>query len=52
MIGKVQRDNITAAGVVLKEAGVVPADADMAKTADELIDPQYITRVAQRQAAR
>jgi sulfonate transport system substrate-binding protein len=52
MIGKVQRDNIVAAGVVLKEAGVVPADADMAKTADALIDPQYITRVAQKQAAK
>ncbi len=52
MIGKVQRENIVAAGVVLKEAGVVPADSDMAKTADDLIDPQYITRVAQRQAAK
>jgi sulfonate transport system substrate-binding protein len=52
MIGKVQRDNIVAAGDVLKEAGVVPADADMAKTADALIDPQYITRVAGREAAK
>jgi sulfonate transport system substrate-binding protein len=52
MIGKVQRDNIVAAGAVLKEAGVVPADTDIAKTADALIDPQYITRVAQRQAAK
>ena len=52
MIGKVQRDNIVAAGAVLKEAGVVPADTDIAKTADALIDPQYITRVTQRQAAK
>ena len=30
---------------------MVPADTDIAKTADALIDPQYITRVAKRQAA-
>jgi sulfonate transport system substrate-binding protein len=52
MIGKVQRDNIVAAGAVLIEAGVVPADTDIAKTADALIDPQYITRVAQKQAVK
>ncbi|HEV2547441.1 MAG TPA: aliphatic sulfonate ABC transporter substrate-binding protein [Stellaceae bacterium] len=45
MIGAKQRDAIVAAGAVLKESGVIPAETDIAKTADALIDPQYITRV-------
>jgi sulfonate transport system substrate-binding protein len=51
MIGARQRDAIVAAGDVLKESGVIPADTDIAKTADALIDPQYITRVVARQEA-
>jgi sulfonate transport system substrate-binding protein len=51
MIGARQRDAIVAAGDVLKESGVIPADTDIAKTADALIDPQYITRVVARQDA-
>jgi len=46
MIGRQQRDTIVAAGDVLKQSGVIPADTDIAKTADALIDPQYIIRVA------
>ncbi|HZB93296.1 MAG TPA: aliphatic sulfonate ABC transporter substrate-binding protein [Stellaceae bacterium] len=48
MIGKRQRDCIVAAGDVLKQSGIIPADTDIAKTADALIDPQYIVRVTQR----
>jgi sulfonate transport system substrate-binding protein len=51
MIGTRQRDAIVAAGDVLKESGVIPADTDIAKTADALIDAQYITRVVARQQA-
>ena len=51
MIGAKQRDTIVAAGDVLKESGVIPADTDIGKTADALIDPQYIIRVAQREEA-
>jgi sulfonate transport system substrate-binding protein len=52
MIGKTQRDTIVAAGDVLKESGVIPADTDIAKTADALIDPQYIQRVSKRLEAQ
>jgi sulfonate transport system substrate-binding protein len=48
MIGRQQRDTIVAAGDVLKQSGVIPADTDIAKTADALIDPQFIIRVAKR----
>jgi sulfonate transport system substrate-binding protein len=51
MIGQKQRDTIVAAGDVLKESGVIPADTDIGKTADALIDPQYITRVVAREQA-
>jgi sulfonate transport system substrate-binding protein len=52
MIGAKQRDTIVAAGDVLKESGVIPVDTDVGKTADALIDPQYIIRVAKRQEAQ
>jgi sulfonate transport system substrate-binding protein len=53
LIGQKQRDTIVAAGGVLKQSGVIPADTDIAKTADALIDPQYILRVEKRlEAAR
>jgi sulfonate transport system substrate-binding protein len=48
IIGRQQRDTIVAAGDVLKASGVIPADTDVAKTADALIDPQYILRVTKR----
>lgn len=52
MIGKKQRDTIVAAGDVLKQSGVIPADTDIGKTADALIDPQYILRVSKRLEAQ
>jgi sulfonate transport system substrate-binding protein len=48
LIGRQQRDTIVAAGDVLKESGVIPGDTDIGKTADALIDPQYILRVTKR----
>jgi len=48
IIGRQQRDTIVAAADVLKQSGVIPVDTDAAKTADALIDPQYILRVSKR----
>jgi sulfonate transport system substrate-binding protein len=50
VIGDTQREAIVAAGGVLKESGIVPEQTDVAAVARDLIDPQYITRVAQKQA--
>jgi sulfonate transport system substrate-binding protein len=52
VIGPVQRDAIIAAGAVLKESGIIPAETDIAKTADALIEPQYIGRVTKRLEAQ
>jgi sulfonate transport system substrate-binding protein len=51
-IGRQQRDTIVAAGDVLKDSGVIAADTDVGKTADALIDPQYILRVTKRLEAQ
>jgi sulfonate transport system substrate-binding protein len=48
LIGRQQRDTIVAAGDALKDSGVIAADTDVGKTADALIDPQYILRVTKR----
>ncbi|HXL67279.1 MAG TPA: aliphatic sulfonate ABC transporter substrate-binding protein [Xanthobacteraceae bacterium] len=40
-IGKAQADSIFAAGVALQQAGVLPANVDMRKAVDELIDPRF-----------
>ena len=45
VIGKEHRDAIVAAGDVLKDSRVIPADTDIAAVADALIDPQDVTRV-------
>lgn len=52
VIGDAQRQAIVAAGGVLKESGIVPEETDVAAVARDLIDPQYINRVVQKQAAR
>jgi len=52
LIGKTQRDCIIAAGDVLKQSGVVPADTDIVKTADALIYPHFIEQVAARRGAQ
>jgi sulfonate transport system substrate-binding protein len=50
-IGDEQKQSILAAGQVLQQAGVIKPDVDVAKTVDELIDPQYIERALKRLAA-
>ena len=37
-IGAPQRESILAAGIALQQAGVIPADVDVKKTVDALID--------------
>lgn len=44
-IGEKHIEAITAAGTVLQQSGVIEADVDVAGTAKDLIDPQYIERV-------
>jgi sulfonate transport system substrate-binding protein len=40
-IGKPQNDSILAAGLALQQAGVLPADIDIRKKVDELIDTRF-----------
>ena len=40
-IGKPQADSILAAGLALQQAGVLPADVDVRKKVDELIDTRF-----------
>ena len=40
-IGKPQADSIYAAGIALQQAGVLPANVDMRRAVDELIDPRF-----------
>jgi sulfonate transport system substrate-binding protein len=42
VIGKPQADSILAAGLALKEAGILPAETDVKASVDALIDPQYL----------
>jgi sulfonate transport system substrate-binding protein len=51
-IGDTQREAIVAAGDVLKASGIVPEATDVAAVARDLIDPQYVTRLLQKQAAQ
>jgi len=37
-IGAPQRDSILAAGIALQQAGVIPANVDVKKSVDDLID--------------
>src|SRR5262245_34169546 len=43
-IGEEQKQSILAAGQVLQQSGVIDPAVDVARTIDELIDPQYIER--------
>jgi sulfonate transport system substrate-binding protein len=52
VIGDVHRQAIVAAGGVLKESGVVAETTDIDAVAAALIDPQYVARAMQKQAAR
>ena len=42
-IGAQQRDSILAAGIALQQAGVIPANVDVKKALDDLVDDQYVT---------
>jgi len=42
-VGAAQRESILAAGIALQQAGVIPANVDVKKTLDDLIDDQYVT---------
>jgi sulfonate transport system substrate-binding protein len=46
-IGDVHRDAIVGAGTVLQSVGIIPADKDVQKSADELIDPSFGAKLAQ-----
>lgn len=41
VIGKAQAESITAAGLALQQAGVIPAATDVKAAVDGLIDPQF-----------
>lgn len=45
-IGDAQKEVISAAGDVLKKSGVIQASVDVAQTVNDLVDPQFITKVA------
>jgi len=52
VIGETQRQAIVAAGGVLKENDIIPADTNVDAVARALIDPQYIVRVVGQKAAQ
>jgi sulfonate transport system substrate-binding protein len=41
-IGEPQRDSILQAGIALQKAGVIPADVDVKKALDDLVDNRYV----------
>jgi sulfonate transport system substrate-binding protein len=41
-IGPQQRDTILQAGLALQKAGVIPANVDVKKALDDLVDDQYV----------
>ncbi|HWB49574.1 MAG TPA: aliphatic sulfonate ABC transporter substrate-binding protein [Stellaceae bacterium] len=51
VIGAEHHDAIVAAGAVLKKAEVIPADTDIAATADKLIEPKYVAQLDIKKAA-
>ena len=50
-IGDEQKQSILAAGQVLQQSGIIDPGVDVAKTIDDLIDPQYIERALKKLAA-
>ena len=42
-IGAPQRDSILQAGLALQQAGVIPANVDVKKTLDDLVDDRFVT---------
>jgi sulfonate transport system substrate-binding protein len=52
VIGAEHRAAIVAAGGVLKKAEVVPANTDIAGVADQLIDPEFVSKLGIKAAAK
>jgi sulfonate transport system substrate-binding protein len=52
VIGEEHLKAIIAAGDVLKESDVIPADTDVTAVAKSLIDPQYVTQAVAKKEAR
>ena len=52
VIGEEHRKALTAAGLVLRDIGVLKADVDVPALVAELIEPSFIERVAERKAAQ
>lgn len=42
-VGPAQRESILQAGLALQQAGVIPANVEVKKTVDDLIDDRYVT---------
>jgi sulfonate transport system substrate-binding protein len=47
-IGEVQKQAISAAGDVLKKSGVIKESINVAQVVGELVDPQFITKIASK----
>ncbi|WP_227501484.1 aliphatic sulfonate ABC transporter substrate-binding protein [Synechocystis sp. PCC 7509] len=47
-IGEVQKQAISAAGDVLKKSGVIKESINVAQVVGELVDPQFITKIANK----
>lgn len=47
-IGEAQKEVILAAGSVLKDSGVIPSSVDVVQTVNNLIEPQFIDRIASK----
>ncbi|KJH70172.1 aliphatic sulfonate ABC transporter substrate-binding protein [Aliterella atlantica] len=47
-IGEVQKQVINAAGDVLKKSGVIKESIDVAQVVGELVDPQFISKIASK----
>lgn len=47
-IGDAQKDVISAAGDVLKKSGIIQASVDVTQTVNDLIDPQFIQKIASK----
>ena len=45
-IGPEQRDTILQAGLALQQAGVIPANVDVKKTLDDLVDDRYVAALS------
>ncbi len=46
VVGDGPRQSIAGAAEVLKASGIVPADADLAKTENELLEPRFTKQLA------